>query len=213
MKKVALTLSLLATVSVQAQTVSLSYQDRTNSRPVDSSNNFLPNGSLVRIGTFTSGFDFTANAFNLTALNNAFTLFDSTTTITEGSSPNFRVGSINKTNVPIAVDLISGKQLYYWIFNASSEALATEHGIFTNLTASNWIGGDGSPTGASNSLTLSSATSGGTLVARIGSTIVNPNISGNTITTGKLAAIPEPSTYALMGLGLVVVGFMARRRK
>jgi hypothetical protein len=33
------------------------------------------------------------------------------------------------------------------------------------------------------------------------------------ITVSSVGAIPEPSTYAMMGLGLAVVGFLARRRR
>ena len=37
--------------------------------------------------------------------------------------------------------------------------------------------------------------------------------AGNVHFLGKVRAVPEPSTYALMGLGLVGMGVIARRRK
>lgn len=79
------------------------------------------------------------------------------------------------------------------------------------------------PTAATLSTTLDLATTLGGSSAFVGFTgatgsaygtheIVNFAFS-QTYLNGGLAAVPEPSTYALLALGLVVVGYVARRRR
>lgn len=39
------------------------------------------------------------------------------------------------------------------------------------------------------------------------------SVTGAQIATGAVAAVPEPETYAMFGVGLAAMGFLARRRK
>lgn len=204
MKKVIVILTLLSSASV-LQAVSITYSATGSARPVDASNNFLPVGALVRLGNFTPGFDFATNGTNLSALNAAFTEYATVFTTAPGQTP--RPGTIDGT---ANVTGILGKQLYMWIFNTAAADTASQWGIFTYNSPA-WLAGGDEATD-STSIGLGSASNPGfTIDVKVGSTFLN-----GTTTTGKLAvieAIPEPSTYALMGLGLVVVGFLARRRK
>ena len=54
---------------------------------------------------------------------------------------------------------------------------------------------------------------GGTLLTEIAVWAPSGQFSMDDVVLGQVAAVPEPSTYGLMALGLAGVGFMVRRRK
>lgn len=149
----------------------------------------IPVGGVVLLGFFSSApssnVSFAASAGSFTEL--------ARTTITDGGGFGTYTGSVttNGTNADV--------QLYQWIFSTSTPATAPEHALFTSAV---WKL-TGSGPADTKQFTVETATS--TIVGTLDKSGAFPAI--------KLAAIPEPSTYALMGLGLVVVGFMARRRK
>jgi len=98
----------------------------------------------------------------------------------------------------------------------------------------NFLGGSAQTIGAETIWNFSSATSltissqwGGTVLATDAAVINYNNIEGTLVAasltqygeihaqqfTGILTAVPEPSTYGLMAIGLITVGAFARRRK
>ena len=163
----------------------------------------LPAGFSVELGTFTSGFNFTANTNSYTGTNSGFTLYN-TTTIGSGGAP---VGEFAATTGNLDGFNATGTQLYIWVFNNATPANATAWAIVTNTT---WtvpaLGTNGNaqidtsdantfvPTGAKGALVADTSAPSG----------LNQSI--------RLSAVPEPSSYALGLLGCLGLLAVAKRR-
>lgn len=186
-------------LSLSANAADIEYQAQAN-QILTSSGFKLQLGCLIRIGTFTPGFNFAANATNFSTTNSAFTEFD-TAFIGDGGAP---AGQFYD-NTPY-LSGITNLTLYVWIFNSPSAASATEWAILTN-PASNWRG----PADGSNSTSIDTGDLG-TLVpiGALGS-IVGGNGSGGDIRLQ--AAIPEPSSAVQLGLILATAAFRRRYRR
>jgi hypothetical protein len=171
-----------------------------------------PNGSLapvgeaVLLGTFTAGFDFTANK-TFSSLSAAFTQFDSTTIGTGGVLAGQFVKDVVLNNAAF-----NNKQLYMWVFNNATPSSATAWAIVTNLssawtvppTAGDFTAIDGSDIG-----TFIPTGAAGTGVP---SSINNPG-GNQTDWEMTLASVPEPSSIALAALGLVIIPLARRLRR
>jgi hypothetical protein len=77
-----------------------------------------------------------------------------------------------------------------------------------------FAGSTNSATSTASYIPLSYDSGDTSVLSNPGVLIVSWNDSGTpNVTMNSLAAIPEPSTYALMALGGLVLFFIARRRK
>jgi hypothetical protein len=194
MKLKKFTLSLAAFISIslpfsmKAATIEYSSQNGV----ILGANGFnAADGDIVELGTFTSGFNFVANT-SFSALNAAFTLYD-TTTIVGGQFYN------NPTWAGL-----SGIPLYIWIFNVTSTPVANP-GAWAIVKNPSWLTPDGSSSTADIPIDTSDS---GTVVPTGALGIV----SGADVQL-QLAAVPEPSSIAFLASGLLMAGSMIRRRK
>jgi hypothetical protein len=183
------------------------------------SGSLLPDGDLVRIGFFnTSGANLTTlQTSNVYATVNAlFTPLgegianagtESGAGQTAGTALqiNSSGGAGNilaqytgiSTSYPAAVP---GTLLYAWVFNTTytNRANATQWGIFQAPTGtSNWIAAPDTSSATLNTNQSSFSAIRGTV----------------TSSQAQLANVPEPSTYALLGTGLLTTFTLLRRRK
>jgi hypothetical protein len=159
-------------------------------------------GQLVRLGTFPSGFDFSANQ-TFASLDAAFTQFDTTTIAgAPGTSEGQFFDSIVLTN-----SAFLGKLLYVWVLDTATASSPAAWLILTS-TDPNWV----TPTAGPDFTAIDTSDPGVFVpLGALGAPVANA-ISPN----GKdwqLVAVPEPSTYALLVLGATAAVVMRRRRR
>jgi hypothetical protein len=165
-----------------------------------------PVGEAVLLGTFPTGFDFSANQ-TFSSLSAAFTQFDSTTIGNGG----FLAGQFDKS-VVLNNPAFNNKQLYIWVFNNATPSSATAWAIVTN-TASTWV----VPPTAGDFTAIDASDIGvfvpvGAFGVGVPSSINNPG-GNQTDWMMTMTAIPEPSSLALLGIGLGLIPLATLRRR
>jgi hypothetical protein len=186
--------------SLRAQ-ISISYSGGPGESNVVNSAGLPFNGDTVSIGTFTN-FDPTlpGNASDPAALQAHWLNFDSTPTRTIfGVDGRFAATSPGVNNA-----LFDGQKIYLWVTEGSGNNI-TEYGLFSS-TSADWV---------------FAAHDAAIPPNPISSNQINQFLFGDGIlgpggaTPGSLqtlAAVPEPTTFSLVALGLVILGIRARRR-
>lgn len=181
----------------------------------------LPRGDLVEIGSFLiSDSQIQANIGNTSYLTNNFVSFASGL-IGDGTSTNgilAESSTANSTN--INGHNIVGFQLYYWVFNAATIAASTQQGIFYMNLANNanWAIPVQSPVPGSATTDITDLTTNSGSALAAGATLVWGQFDTNSTTSalgGPLfitEVVPEPSTWALLGMGLMAILILARRK-
>jgi hypothetical protein len=221
MKKILLPLLALAFCFGQLPAATINW-GASQSNGFGSSNGVdLPQGDLVEIGTFLiSDSQIQANISNISYLTNHFVPFasgfigDNTGTngiLSESSTAN--PTNINGQN-------IVGFQLYYWVFNAATIAASTQQGIFyLNLSQNaNWAIPVQSPVPGFATTDISDLTTNNGTNLATGATLVWGQFDTNAITPALggpmfiTQAVPEPSSWMLLGLGLAVALTLSRRK-
>lgn len=158
----------------------------------------LANGSLVRMGTFNLSGPFNfgligSPGYSTFAEVDAFfqELSSTTTTVISGQS-----GAFEQYDFEISSPSVDpGDPLYVWAFNSATAANGTEWAIVGGTAGSQWSVPDTFP--GSHAFDL-----GFERVIHFGSDSgIESPISATDATNVRLAAIPEPSTWLLIGLG------------
>lgn len=180
----------------------------------------LQQGWFLRIGSFTNLTDaqITTNGGDISFLDNYFVQFGQSS-IGTGIGLD---GYFTDTDTANATSLgLVGDQIFIWAFstNSGNYLVAQQHGIYYMPIASDadWdFPGDVDPPGNASAITLSDLTSPDFQSLASGAMILwggfgTGTLDGNPLF--NLAVIPEPSTYALIAMGLGLVGIRFRRRK
>jgi len=176
----------------------------------------LANGSndLILLGSFDiSNSTIAANGSNESFLMSNFTTFASAV-IGQGDpggpgSASDGYWTAVSTNSASTLG-IQTKEIYYWVFNATTAGTATQYGIFTAPSNSSWFFPDDTSIAQSNTTDLSQVPhdSSGILWGSYGTGLSRDGSSP----LYNLAAVPEPSTLALIALGLAGVPIAVKRR-
>jgi hypothetical protein len=181
----------------------------------------LPNGSndLILLGSFNiNNSTIAANGSNESFLMSHFTTFASAV-IGQGN-PN-GTGSASDgywtaVNTNSASSLsIQTKEIYYWVFNATTATGASQYGIFTAPSNASWVFPDDTSTAQSDTTDLSQVPhdSSGILWGSFGTGTSRDTVSP-LYNLASVTAIPEPSILALITFGSTfsLLGFLKRRR-
>jgi len=168
----------------------------------------VPDGNYVEIGYFTPGFNISANADNLSALAGAWQQLDFTTT-KQIFGQGGRFGSTASTSSTS----FDNQKIVLWLFKTTGNAAPVSgfgnvqgYGLYSGPysgsvpPAPNWLFPLRDAMPPANSITVNSLQVD---TAYFGTFDANHLL---------LAAVPEPSTYALLALGGVLV-LAARSRK
>ncbi len=211
MKKIVFLIALFLTpvYAIIAGMITVDYTAGPGLRDVtDASLTALPNGNVVSIGYFDSGFDVSTNANNLVALGGAFNAFDSTNIQTIfGQAGRFA----DSASVDDAVFMDGfNEKIYMWAFKTAGAAVpagdfsnVSEYGLFSG-TAANWFFPD---TVVDPIFTSTMITSSEVDQAFFGS------FDGDHLILQQAAevVVPEPSAYILFVLGILALGVRRRR--
>ncbi len=168
---------------------------------VDANGNILSNGDLVRVGYFE----------NLSALSAGMSV---TQMETAGSWHNFGDMQISSpfdyagklygdiTDTSAAASAFDGKSLYVWVFDAGTTSAASSYGIFRAYSAETaWIFPI-NQYGLGDSVTLNVDDGSLQAVRNVG----DVDAASSEVKLTSIESVPEPSSIALGGLSLLVVG-------
>ena len=200
-------LSLLPTVS-RASAVTLSSTSAGPSVFASNAVNLVPNGSMIKVGTFLGGVETLAN----------WREFGGSTVKAVGigvNAKNSKVsGSVTNNNAEADDTQFNGLAVYIWIYNSATVSATADQAIFKSsfVFPTNDLGG----TGDAVTPTATSFTGGILAIEGFTTGLYVANVDNGTgnLTGGKFilgAAIPEISTSMMLVslLGLVAV----RRRR
>lgn len=154
----------------------------------------LSTGSLILLGTFSAQTDFVTFGKDLAYLQSHFTSFDSASIGSGG------YGELDGYFVDGATVAALSTPLYYWVFNASTAAGATEWGVVTSAA---WVTPANDPDILITDLDQAVASG-----AKVGSL----NTAAGKFQTLVTSAVPEPSSFAAIA-GLSILGVVAARRR
>lgn len=175
-------------------------------------------GDLVRVGWFdfsndlaTNNAMIAANAANVNFLNSHFIEFDASAI--GANSPN---GGGDNTgywldNPNASTDALSlqNKQIYYWVFDATTIGGASQHGVFTDPSPTWIFPADAAiPNTTVTDLSEVNQDSTGIIIGTFGNGLSADGAS----MLYNLAVIPEPSTFALFGVGAIGLAWLRRKR-
>src|SRR6267154_3870976 len=182
---------------------------------VDSTGAVLANsiGNTVEIGYFNTGFNIAANTNNISVLGANWHLFDSTTIRTVVGHQ----GSFAATSTTSFDSSFDNKTIDLWVFK-TSDSLAPasdfhnvlEYGLFSSTvtkpaTTWPWLFPPQGTQPPNNAPILTTSDVNATQGIFYFGNLANGGASL------QLAPVPEPSTFALLGVGLVFIGIVARR--
>jgi hypothetical protein len=176
----------------------------------DKDGNLIPAGNEARIGSFADGFDYEANANDLQALLDNFSVFESTQ-IDEGPLPFFPSGggAVLEQNLTNMDTSFAGQRVHIFVFLTADNSMVTDfdsiiqYGVFgrTSADALPWVfPGDGDTRSASTA----------ELNEFVAGAFLPGSESGENY--DMLTLIPEPKIYAAL-FGLLSLGFALYRRR
>lgn len=173
-------------------------------------------GSLLLLGAFNiSDSVIQANATNVPFLLSHFAQYGSTTIgggDLMGTPGLFFQNTIGNpdTTTPFPV---AGSRIYIWAFNSPTTTTATQQGIFSQATLSNWLFPHENDIPNTTSVDLSNLTNANGTALAAGADVVLGSFGQSALNPRdfELALIPEPSTYALILLGGAGLLFVRRR--
>jgi len=167
----------------------------------------VPDQNEVRIGFFTSGFDFSAHLYDLNALDSAWKGYGSTlTTNIMGMQPGGFAGAATQPAGSGGASLFEGQKVYLWIFKTVSDSVPTAdfsnvqgYGLFSSTSNTWYFPASGeiiTGTGSINSSEIDQAWFGNYDLSHL-----------------YLDAVPEPSIAGLAVLSLGMLLLAVRRKQ
>jgi hypothetical protein len=200
---IAATALCVGTTQVNAMTVTWLFND-TNELTLADHTTGVPVGALAEIGYFPGLVGNDAGIAALAtpaAIQAAFTAFG---TAHIGDLTSGSVGSFGATTIKPGAGLFDA-QAYAIVFNTATSAGATQWGVFKGA----WTFPH-TDTGADPFMDSDSVSPAGVLIGSYG--VLTFNSPWQETFVNSLALVPEPSTYALVAMGLLSMWGFRRRR-
>ena len=169
----------------------------------------VANGNTVWLGAFNSGFNVFANRDNPAALLANWNEYDATTIISQVGPAN-QPGSFNHTGTSDSA-VFDNLRMYLWIFSTVNSqapepgfANVTAYGLFTSTSDPDWVfPAVGTPFPGY----IKEIYTGDAVIATRGT------VDLARLTLGSFSPVPEPSTVALLSVGLPAAVLMLRKRR
>jgi len=218
----------VSTAKVNAMTVNWANDNGATALTLNGGTTGLPVGDIVEIGIFNSGMSdaaitalFTGAVGNGTAIQSAFHVFASGQ-IGDGGSAGTVVGAFAESSISAGAGFFTSN-IYMVVFNVTSAGQigsATQMGVFKgpSAVAAPWL--FPADDGGTATVTADDMTAASVLIGHYGAGTYSDSVAngatgwyGDNVNALELAQIvPEPSTYMLVGMGLLGAWGLRRRR-